>query len=78
MGLFLSVHALRQMQRRQISREEVEQALGNPGAVRYASGEDPSATVVRSESEAGRRLKVVVRTDDHDYIITVAGISEEE
>jgi hypothetical protein len=74
--LFLSVHAVERMNERSISREEVQQALTERETV-YVSPEDASATVVLGRTVVGRRLKVVVGTDDAEYVITVSERGEE-
>jgi len=70
--LFLSVHAVKQSQRRQITRTEVAEALAQADTV-YASEEYPDTrTVVLGRTNQGRRLKVVVLTEDVHYVVTVA------
>ncbi len=76
--LFLSVHAVKQGQRRDITRTEVAQALARADTT-YASKEYPAArTVVLGTTDQGRRLKIVVLTDDAQYVVTVADRDGEE
>lgn len=75
--LFLSLHALRQMERRRISRDEIREALA-ASEVEYESEDDPSRWVILGRTAAGRGLKLVVLAGDHEYIITAAGRDEEE
>jgi hypothetical protein len=76
--LFLSVHAVRQMERRQIVRAEVIEALAAPETT-YPSDDYPDErTVVLGSTSAGRRLKVVVSQDDANDVITVADRDSEE
>jgi hypothetical protein len=67
-----SVHAERdQMPRRRISKAEVEQVLASP-EITYLSEEGRDRTVILGTTSASRRLKVVVRTDDPQFVVTVA------
>lgn len=76
--LFLTVHAVRQMQRRRIVRAEVTEALAAPDTT-YPSEDYPDERiVVLGSTTAGRRLKVVVSRDDANYVITVADRDSEE
>lgn len=74
-ALFLSMHTVQRMEARGITRAEIEQGLTRRETV-YTSPEDTSATVILCSTDAGRQLKVVVATDDEDYIITVAARGE--
>lgn len=76
MRLFLSVHAVKRMASRGIERAEIEQAL-ELRQTEYPSTDDDSALVVLGVTNAGRRLKVIVRRVDESYVITVAGRGEE-
>ena len=75
MALFLSLHTLERMEARSITRAEIEQGLTRRETV-YTSPEDASATVILCSTNAGRQLKVVVATDDEEFIITVAARGE--
>ena len=59
------------MQRRSISLAEIEEALEQCHTT-YESQDDPAVTVRLGDLATGRRLKVVVRTADHSFVITVA------
>lgn len=74
--LFLSVHTLERMAQRRITRSEIQQGLTRRETV-YVSAEDPSCTVILCSTDSGRRLKLVVASDDHECIITVAARDEE-
>jgi hypothetical protein len=76
MPLFLSVHTVRRMGQRGISRDEIEEALTCQDVI-YPSEDDPSRTVILGRTSTGRPLKVVVSSDDHEYIVTVADRSDE-
>lgn len=69
------MHALDRMRARRISRQEIEQGLTRRETV-YVSDEDQSATVILCATDAGRKLKVVVATNDENYIVTVADRGE--
>ncbi|MDK3255076.1 DUF4258 domain-containing protein [Blastococcus capsensis] len=72
MSLRFSGHARRRMAARRIDAAEVEEALAAPDLV-HASQEHPDErTVIRGRTSTGRRLKVVVLTDDKEYVVTVA------
>ena len=76
--LFLSVHAVRGMRRRNIVRDEVVQALGQPDIV-YPSEEFPEErTVTLGRTASGRRLKIVTETAEMNHVITVADRDSEE
>lgn len=61
------------MQRRRITEVEVEEALADPGRVRYPSADYPEERVViLGDTQGGRRLKIVVPADDNETVITVA------
>jgi hypothetical protein len=75
-SLFLSVHAVHRMQKRGITRDEVEEAIAN-AEVTYQSADDASRTVILGRCSTGRSLKVVVSSDDHDSVITVADRNDE-
>lgn len=74
--LFLSIHALQQMRRRDVDRAEILEALENRETV-YVSAEDASATVVLGRTAQGRRLKVVVNSRNQEHVITVADRGQE-
>lgn len=69
------MHALGRMESRGITRAEIEQGLTRRETV-YVSPEDSSSTVILCSTDAGRQLKVVVDTNDEEYIITVADRGE--
>lgn len=75
-GLIVSMHALHRMKQRNISRDEVIEAIAERGTM-YTSTDDDSRTVILGRTRAGRSLKVVVESDDHDYVITVADRADE-
>ncbi|MDO9498104.1 MAG: DUF4258 domain-containing protein [Nocardioides sp.] len=75
MALFLSMHTLQRMEERNITRAEIEQGLTRRETV-YMSPEDNSATVILCSTEAGRQLKLVVATDDEEYVITAMARGE--
>jgi hypothetical protein len=75
--LRLSDHSKREMARRVISALDVEQALANP-SITYPSADDPTVLVVLGEVRSGRPLKVVVRVDDPEYVITAAWRDNED
>lgn len=75
--LFLSVHTLRRMTQRGITRQEIREGLTNRETL-YVSADDATCTVILCVTDAGRRLKMVVASDDHECIITVAARDEEE
>lgn len=75
--LFLTVHAVRQMERRGITRDEVAEALASPSKSTHDS-ENPYKKVVLSETAAGRRLKVVVLAEDTEHVVTVADRDQED
>jgi hypothetical protein len=64
------------MESRNITRDEVLEALENRETV-YVSSEDPSATVILGRTRSGRSLKVVVSSTDDEHVITVAARGEE-
>ena len=76
MSLFLSVHAVQQMTRRNISRAEISEALACVETT-YPSDERPDVTVILGRTNQRRRLKVVVHSEDHEHVITVADRDEE-
>ncbi len=65
-------HATRRMALRKITASEVAEALANPTTT-YPSRDpgDEARTVVLGVTTAGRRLKIVVVTDDPDTVVTV-------
>jgi hypothetical protein len=73
---FLNVHALKRMEQRGISRSEVLQALTRRETV-YVSDEDASRTVILGSTSEGRRLKVIVESDDEQCVVTVSARDEE-
>jgi hypothetical protein len=75
-ALFLSMHAVHRMRARHITRDEIEQGLTGRETV-SVSNEDPTATVILCSTDAGRKLKVVVATDDENFILTAAARGDE-
>lgn len=74
----LCAHARRQARRRRVTEQEVEEALARPDT-RYPSQEYPEQrTVLLGRTAGGKRLKVVVLTDDPEYVVTVADRDGEE
>lgn len=67
------------MASRSIDESEVEDAVGSYRETTYPSADDPSATVILGSTKASppRRLKVVVRTADPEFVITVADRDDE-
>jgi hypothetical protein len=61
----------RRMEQRQITHAELEQALATP-ETQYQSKAHPGRTVILGKTIFGGRLKVVVRTDNPAYVVTVA------
>ncbi|TMK63219.1 MAG: DUF4258 domain-containing protein [Actinobacteria bacterium] len=59
------------MRQRRINGTEIDDVLESPETV-YQSREDHSRTVYLGTTKGGRRLKVVVLTDDREVVITVA------
>lgn len=77
MPLFLTVHAVRQSQRRGISLDEVREALANVHTT-YPSDDDPEERQVHcGDTKAGRRLKVITLVTDSEFVITVADRDED-
>lgn len=73
MAVRLSLHARRRMEARGITQAEVEEALADAGRTTYSSADYPDdRLVILGETEAGRRLKIVVPQDDNEMVITVA------
>ena len=70
------MHAVQQMQRRKITREEVFQALARRETV-YVSEDDESRLVIQGCTAGNRKLKIVVSRHDEEFVITVAGRFEE-
>jgi uncharacterized DUF497 family protein len=65
-------YSRRRMAMRGITTEEVDEVLAAPDTV-YSSADYPDErTVVLGRTSGGRRLKVVVRADDNEFVITVA------
>lgn len=71
-----SLHARRQMGRRKITSEEVEEAIELTETA-YQSADHPDRLVVLGRTSAGRRLKVVVALTDPQVVVTVAARDEE-
>ena len=65
------------MTARGILREEVLDALRTV-EVTYTSEDRDDRTVILCRTGAGRRLKVVVETDDPNYVVTVADRDDSE
>lgn len=65
------------MKQRDITQAEIEEALGQPDTT-YPSTSHPDRSVVLSTLRSGRRLKVVVQTNDPQYVVTVADRDREE
>ncbi len=72
MTLRFSGHAKRRMASRRITAEEIADALAVPETTHPARDNPNEATVVFGRTSSGRRLKVIVRVDDNEYVITVA------
>ena len=64
------------MAQREITPAEIDHALARPDA-KYRSRTHPDRTVILSRTIFGARLKVVVRTRDPQYLITVAECPDE-
>jgi hypothetical protein len=64
------------MAQREITPAEIDQALIRPDT-RYQSRNHPDRTVILSRTIFGGRLKIVVRTHDPEYLITVAECPDE-
>lgn len=76
--LFLSAHAVRQMSRRNITRNEIVEAL-DARETTYPSEDYPDErTIILGRTLAGRRLKIVTESLDAHSIITVADRDSEE
>lgn len=76
--LFLSAHAVRQMSRRNITRNEIVEAL-DARETTYPSEDYPDErTIILGRTLAGRRLKIVTESLDTHSIITVADRDSEE
>lgn len=75
--MFLYVHALAQMRRRNITRDEIVQALAAV-ETRYPSADDPGRVVTLGRTLDGRRLKIVTEADDMEAVVTVADRDREE
>lgn len=65
------------MWRRRIHEAEVEEALSARDAT-YASQHGDDRVVVLGETLFGRRLKVVVRAADEEYVVTVMDRDRQE
>lgn len=67
-------HARDRMDEREVTEQDVEQALsrriGSPDAGQ------PGSVWIRGYAAGGRILKVCVRADDHQYVITVAWVGQ--
>lgn len=66
-----SKYLRRRMAQRQITATELAQALASPDT-QYQSDVHPDRTVILGRTIFGGCLKVVVRTDDPQYVITAA------
>ena len=76
--LFLYVHAVRQMKRRNITRTEVVEALEQPETT-YPSEDYPDERiVVLGRTLSGRRLKIVTEAHNRECVVTVADRDGEE
>jgi hypothetical protein len=69
-----SDHARRQMAKRAVTEVDVELALRHP--IGQPTPGEPGTIWIRGFAVGGRILKVCVRTDDHEYVITVAWADE--
>jgi len=65
-----SKHALHQMALRGVQEEDVKQALSHP--VGPPDAGVPGTVWIRGFAVGGRILKVCVRANDNNYVITVA------
>jgi hypothetical protein len=61
---------------REITQADIDHALARP-ETRYQPEAHPDRTVILSRTIFGGRLKVVVRTNDPEYLITVAECPDE-
>ena len=75
-AIYLTLHAEDRCRDRGITHAEIAEALNNPGTV-YCSPDDATRTVTLGTTRAGRRLKVVSRTNDLGVIISVADRDDE-
>jgi uncharacterized protein DUF4258 len=71
-----SRHATEQMAERTIAAHEVEEAVANPETTYTQRRPDGDRLVVLGITVAGRRLKVVLRAADPDFVITTADRDE--
>lgn len=71
MAFFLYVHAVRRMEQRGITRQEIKEALQSPDTT-YPSEDDPTRLVILGKTAEGRPLKIVVEQDNREAIVTVA------
>lgn len=78
MALFFSLHAVDQSRSRKITRAEAQEVLSAGNKTQYPSEEREDALVTLGETEGGRRLKVVTKVSDPDYVITLADRDNEE
>lgn len=69
-------HARQRMMERGISSAEVDEVLASP-QTSYPSAGHGDRTVVLGQTASGRRLKVVVLSNDMECVVTVADRDEE-
>jgi hypothetical protein len=60
------------MASRRIDAAEITEVLAAPDTTHPARDNPDEAIVVFGRTSSGRRLKVIVRADDNEYVITVA------
>jgi uncharacterized DUF497 family protein len=73
-----SRHAIEQMAERAISAHEVEEAVANPETTYTQSKPDDDRLIILGTTAMGRRLKVVLRAADPDFVITTADRDEDQ
>lgn len=67
------------MQQRGIEDWEIDQVLASlDSCITYPSAQDAARTVILGRTLSGRRLKIVVLTDDNEEVITVAERDNED
>lgn len=71
-----SLHARRQMARRRITEDEVDEAAEFVETA-YRSAEHSDRMVILGRTAAGRRLKLVLSLTDPPVVVTVAARDEE-
>ena len=74
---FLELHCLDRMRTRNITRDEIEEALTNPETTYRSEDYPDERIVILGRTLAGRRLKVVVDADDTQHVWTACDRDEE-